>query len=270
VISLIASDNLCFTARPSMLTIAAGASAPDTIRFAPTTPETFHAKIFILSNAPSSPDTILVTGYGVTYGMTLSSKKVNMGTVRIGQVKDTAITINNTGNLTLEISTITSNNPLFSVKYPSFRIFPGVSAKDTVYFAPVTAGSSEGKLIFVSNAPSSPDTVTVSAIGILTSVENMIEIPTSFALSQNYPNPFNPSTTLRYELPIRSRVRLIVYDVLGQTVNELVNAEQQAGIQSVIWNAHVSSGLYFYKLEATSLDNPNKRFIETKKMLLLK
>jgi hypothetical protein len=57
---------------------------------------------------------------------------------------------------------------------------------------------------------------------------------------------------------------------LGQVVKELINTEQQAGIQSVVWNANVSSGLYFYRLEATSLDNPSKRFVETKKMLLLR
>jgi hypothetical protein len=95
-------------------------------------------------------------------------------------------------------------------------------------------------------------------------------MPAGFQLDQNYPNPFNPSTTIQYRLPTRSSVRLVIYNVLGQIVNELVNTEQQAGYQSVIWNANVSSGLYFYRLEATSLDNPSKRFVETKKMLLLK
>jgi hypothetical protein len=65
-------------------------------------------------------------------------------------------------------------------------------------------------------------------------------------------------------------VQLVVYNVLGQVVSNLVNAEQPAGIQSVVWNANVSSGLYFYRLEATSKDDPSNRFVETKKMLLLK
>ena len=95
-------------------------------------------------------------------------------------------------------------------------------------------------------------------------------IPSIYSLAQNFPNPFNPGTTLKYGLPARSSVRLVIYNVLGQVVKELVNTEQQAGYQSVVWNANVASGLYFYQLEATSLDNPNKRFIETKKMLLLR
>jgi parallel beta-helix repeat protein len=102
-----------------------------------------------------------------------------------------------------------------------------------------------------------------------------VNIPTrlisrSFSIEQNFPNPFNPSTTIRYGLPARSSVRIIIYNVLGQVIKELLNTEQQAGIQSVVWKANVSSGLYFYRLEATSLDNPSNRFIETKKMLLLK
>jgi hypothetical protein len=53
-------------------------------------------------------------------------------------------------------------------------------------------------------------------------------------------------------------------------VKELVNTDQQVGIQSVVWNANASSGLYFYRLEAASKDDPSKRFVEMKKMLLLK
>jgi hypothetical protein len=58
--------------------------------------------------------------------------------------------------------------------------------------------------------------------------------------------------------------------MLGQQVKELVNTEQQAGYQSIVWNANVASGMYFYRIVATSLSDPNKRFVETKKMLLLK
>jgi L-ascorbate metabolism protein UlaG (beta-lactamase superfamily) len=95
-------------------------------------------------------------------------------------------------------------------------------------------------------------------------------LPQDFQLFQNFPNPFNPSTTIQYGLPLRSFVRLVVYNILGQVVKELINTEQQAGYQSVVWDANVASGLYFYRLEATSTDDPNKRFIDTKKMLLLK
>jgi formylglycine-generating enzyme required for sulfatase activity len=96
------------------------------------------------------------------------------------------------------------------------------------------------------------------------------DIPLDFSLSQNYPDPFNPSTTIRYALPARSLVRIVIYNLLGQVVKVLTDAEQQPGYQSVVWNANAASGMYFYRIEASSIDNPNNRFVETKKMLLLK
>jgi hypothetical protein len=97
-----------------------------------------------------------------------------------------------------------------------------------------------------------------------------LAIPTVFALHQNYPNPFNPSTTIQYALPIRSRVKLQIYNVLGQTVAELVSTEQNAGYQSVVWHANVASGMYFYRMEALATNDPSKRFVDVKKMLILK
>ena len=95
-------------------------------------------------------------------------------------------------------------------------------------------------------------------------------IPSVYELQNNYPNPFNPSTTLRYGLPSNSKVTLKIYNIIGQVVAELVNAEQAAGWHTTAWNASVASGMYFYRIEATSTNDPNNRFVDVKKMLLLK
>jgi hypothetical protein len=85
-----------------------------------------------------------------------------------------------------------------------------------------------------------------------------------FSLDQNYPNPFNPSTTIRYQVSGSSNVSLEVYDILGNEVATLVNEEKPAGSYEVKFNAAgLSSGIYFYKLQAGSL-------VETKKMILLR
>ncbi|RPI65082.1 MAG: T9SS C-terminal target domain-containing protein [Ignavibacteriales bacterium] len=85
-----------------------------------------------------------------------------------------------------------------------------------------------------------------------------------FTLSQNYPNPFNPTTKIRWQSPIGGWQTLKVYDVLGNEVATLVNEYKNAGSYEVNFDASkVSSGIYFYQLQAGS-------FIETKKMLLLK
>lgn len=89
-------------------------------------------------------------------------------------------------------------------------------------------------------------------------------MPASFSLSQNYPNPFNPTTTIRYNVPQRSEVRLAVYDVLGRCVETLVNAEKLPGHYEVTFDASsLPSGVYLYRLQAGN-------FTETKKLVLVK
>ena len=96
------------------------------------------------------------------------------------------------------------------------------------------------------------------------------KVPTGYALAQNYPNPFNPATTIRFDIGTRSRVRLSIFNVLGQKVAELANEDMSTGSYEKIWNAHVASGLYIYRIEAVSISDPNKRFVDEKKMVLLK
>jgi len=94
--------------------------------------------------------------------------------------------------------------------------------------------------------------------------------PTSFFLEQNYPNPFNPSTRIRFQIPTRSKVRLTVYNVLGQRIAEVVNREYEAGAYDQAWVGAVSSGIYFYRIEAVPDNDPGKRFVDVKKMVFIK
>jgi len=88
--------------------------------------------------------------------------------------------------------------------------------------------------------------------------------PQTYLLEQNYPNPFNPTTTIVYQLPVASDVSLKVYDVLGREVATLFRGRQNAGRYQVQFNAErLSSGLYFYRLQAGS-------FTQTRKMTLIK
>ncbi len=104
--------------------------------------------------------------------------------------------------------------------------------------------------------------------GVASPVTNVV--PLQYTLLQNYPNPFNPSTTIRYGLPVRSQIKVEVFNTLGQTVKVLTNAVQDAGYHEVEWNASVSSGMYFYRISATPLSGGAKSFVEVRKMLLLK
>jgi hypothetical protein len=95
------------------------------------------------------------------------------------------------------------------------------------------------------------------------------ELPSEFSLSANYPNPFNPETKIAYSIPRRCRVKLEVFNILGQKIRTLVDEEQSAGKREVTWNGkdendnEVASGVYFYKLQAKDL-------VQTKKMVLIR
>jgi len=94
-----------------------------------------------------------------------------------------------------------------------------------------------------------------------------------FDLGQNYPNPFNPSTTIRYSIPSQKKseasfVKLVVYDILGNEMTNLVENNQSAGNYEVQFDANsigsgLPSGIYFYRLTVG-------KFIDTKKMMLIK
>jgi len=106
---------------------------------------------------------------------------------------------------------------------------------------------------------------------ILSSVKAGNEIiPNEFALYQNFPNPFNPSTTIRYGLPVTSKVSLMIYNILGQQIAEIMNAEQSSGTHEMLWKANVASGMYFYRITAVSIAEPTKKFTQLKKMVVLR
>lgn len=95
-------------------------------------------------------------------------------------------------------------------------------------------------------------------------------LPTSFKLYPNHPNPFNPTTNIRFELPNEALVKLTIYDVVGREVAQLVNSQQPAGKHEVLFDgATLTSGIYYYRLEVQSLTEA-KRFVEVRKMALLK
>lgn len=97
-------------------------------------------------------------------------------------------------------------------------------------------------------------------------------IPSSYELNQNYPNPFNPSTIIKYTLPNFARVKISIYNVLGEKVATLVDAEQAAGSYEVKFNANsLTSGVYFYNIQTNDPSHGSGlSFVQTKKMLLLK
>ena len=95
------------------------------------------------------------------------------------------------------------------------------------------------------------------------------QTPHLFSLEQNHPNPFNPETQIRYTLPQGIKVRLLIYNILGQKVRTLVDEYQTAGYRTGKWDGkndigdEIASGIYFYRLQAGEYD-------EVRKMILMR
>jgi hypothetical protein len=124
---------------------------------------------------------------------------------------------------------------------------PAGSSSGVIYFDELTVGNT------ISGVP-----------------ERSLAIPDEYVLEQNYPNPFNPSTTIRFDIPEQSIVKIEVVNALGQVIETLQKGELPAGVHQATWNAAVSSGVYFCRMTAVSTVNPAKQSLVTKKMLLVR
>jgi hypothetical protein len=95
--------------------------------------------------------------------------------------------------------------------------------------------------------------------------------PQIYKLEQNYPNPFNPSTIISFSIPVTSLVKLNVYDITGRLIKVLVNEIKDAGIHNITFDgSRLSSGVYFYKLEAGPSAGSGTNYNQTKRMVMIK
>ncbi len=89
-------------------------------------------------------------------------------------------------------------------------------------------------------------------------------VPNKYELSQNYPNPFNPTTTIRFSLPQQTKLKIDLYNILGQLVETIADGTYEPGYHKVNFDAgHLSSGTYIYRLQSSE-------FVQVKKMILVK
>ncbi|MCB0262916.1 MAG: T9SS type A sorting domain-containing protein [Calditrichaeota bacterium] len=98
--------------------------------------------------------------------------------------------------------------------------------------------------------------------GIVAIDDDQPAVAKAFSLEQNYPNPFNPETRIRYSVPKSANVTLSVYNLVGQKVAVLVNETQASGTYEISFDAsHLSSGVYFYQLQAGEFSNVRKMLL---------
>ena len=194
-------------------------------------------------------------------------KVLNFGDVAIDTFAIMTFTLTNTGNTDLVITDISSNEPAFNVNISGDTIPPQTNQDVEVTFTPTGAFSFNGIIEITHNALGNSDTVMVTGEGVpVTGIEYELlnTIPTNFVLYQNYPNPFNPMTSIIFGLPEASKVKLTLFNFLGEEVTNLFVGYKNAGYHQIEFDAsRLPSGIYFYRLLAGD-------FIETRKMILLK
>lgn len=156
-------------------------------------------------------------------------------------------------NIILDSNNITNR----FMNVPSGRL-----QSNTRYYWRVTAANS---------CITSPNSARWSFITAMTGLsQNGAEIPAVYELYTNYPNPFNPVTSIRFDLPSSSNVKIVVYNIQGAEITSLLSNELAAGKYSADWDASAyGSGVYFYRIEASSTDGL-RSFVKVKKMVLVK
>lgn len=201
----------------------------------------------------------------------LSTSVLPFGTVSTSTQKTDSVVVQNFGSAALTISSVASDSSQFTVNPTSGTIPPQGSQKFYITFQPTSADSISSRIVFTHNGFNTPSVITATGSGILTGVKDRKGLPKQFALYANYPNPFNPSTEIRFDVPSRSAVTIIVYNLLGAEVTRLANQRvYEAGEYSVKFDAsQYSTGIYFYRMTAEGVQHAIS-FTTVRKMMLVK
>lgn len=234
---------------------------------------TYVDTLFIRNNSDTSLFKVPLSGNSPFSIITITPQVLNFAATMKDSVKQLVFVITNSSVSYLEVDSLYTRTKYFQVVpvLANRIILKGDTVAVSVRFQPDSIRQSYDTLYIMNNSQSPLAKFPVSGLGAVTVVTQSADnIPKSFDLSQNFPNPFNPATIIRYSIPSESRVKLEIFNAIGQRVATLVDGERNGGTYEAEWKGAVTSGIYFYRLEAVASDDPNKRFLETKKMLLLK
>jgi hypothetical protein len=191
--------------------------------------------------------------------MNLSLRTVAFAPTDIGQRKDTAITVSNTGNDTLRITSFASGDTSFGVTASVLVVAPGQVITDTVWFKAFDANAHTASIVIASNALTA-DTIKVSGSGVIpVGMLSFARIPKVYAFSVNRTWTNGNRLTFRYALPKQSHVTLDVFDLKGRQVASIVNSIQPAKYYSVPWgDKRIPSAPMICRIRAVSTSDQQK------------
>lgn len=207
--------------------------------------------------------------------LSVSTENINFGDVPANNSISQTITITNSGTAAM-MGVVNSTAPFYLGENPaqnslteSYYLPAGETMEMMVTFAPTYANNYSANITISSDDPNMPEAI-VPVLGTSGTVSNQDLVnPLVTALHGNYPNPFNPNTNIKFSLKENSPVQLDIYNISGQKVRTLLNANMAAGNHIVTWNGldnsgrSVGSGVYFFKMNSG-------KYTSTKKMILMK
>jgi photosystem II stability/assembly factor-like uncharacterized protein len=166
VVSSLFSDNSQFSLDGTTFGLMPGENKNILVSFAPTATGFLSGTITMVHNAMMSPSTIHVSGTGVASLFSLSEANIDFGDVRVGSYKSDSLTVTNTGNTVLTISSVSSDRSAFVESSTSFTVDPSVSKKFVISFLPASIGMISGNIVFTHDGANSPTSVSVNGTGI--------------------------------------------------------------------------------------------------------
>ena len=263
-----------FTIGRSSFQIPAGSSDTVGVTFRPIAGAGYSGSLDIASDAFGTPSiSIPLAGTGIVALFAAFPNPLDFGSYNPGATVWDTLHVENNGNGTLTISSVSVDNPDFYAGRKSFSIPGGSSDTLDVYYHPLVAGADTATITIVASDTTEPHTIAVYG-NARANVAVEAAAPTAFALVQNKPNPFGRSTEIRYALPRSCDVDLEVFDLEGERVATLVSGFQSPGWYSAPFGpgaaasggarlGTIASGVYFYRLRAGP-------FTSTRKMLFVK
>jgi len=243
------------------------------VRFNPKKFLGFADTLFLRNNSDTSLVKVPLTGNSPYSTINVSLTALTFGSVLRNGSKSISFKVTNSSISALELDSLFTHTTYFRVTtvLTSKLLRKLDTLSVSIRFQPDSVRLYVDTLTIINNSAIPSLKLILTGAGVLTGVDQFAdEIPTSFRLFQNFPNPFNPSTKIRYSVPVQSRVRLEIFNSLGQRVVTLIEGERSPGNYEAEWLGAVTSGIYICRFNAISTADPSQHYSEARKMILLK
>jgi hypothetical protein len=277
IVTSVKISSPAFTRGSASIRIPPRRSVQDTLRFAPEAGGPDSAFVIYTSNAASSPDTIRVSGEGLSPCLTIGRDTIVFELTQADKSVSRTVVLKNMGNDTLRVSQVSRlgtgdfiSDSMFTMSTIS-DLAPGDSCLDTIRFFPRKAGIYSAFFLIKSNCSTPLDTIAVlGKTGIPPATQAAAPaIPKEFSLGEAV--VVGRTVIFKYALPSASRVTLDIYNAIGRFIERPLEMTQAAREYQFTWDgSHLSRGIYFCRFKASDSEAAEPKFVKTIRLVFSK